>query len=74
MKAEKFRDNIVKDKKVIAVWSDITRTLYDPINAKKARFSAFYSMPEETQALYNLREEDGFCEPKDGTKKFKKGA
>lgn len=72
--AEKFRDNIVKEKKVIAVWSDITRTLYDPINAKKARFSAFYSMPEETQALYNLREEDGFCEPKDGTKKFKKGA
>lgn len=72
--AEKFRDNIVKDKKVIAVWSDITRTLYDPINAKKARFSAFYSMSEETQALYNLREEDGFCEPKEGTKKFKKGA
>ena len=72
--AKKFRDNIVKDKKIIAVWSDITKTLYDPINAKKARISAFYSMPKETQALYNLREEDGFCEPKDGTKKFKKGA
>ena len=72
--AEKFRDNIVKDKKVIAVWSDITRTIYDPINAKKARLSAFYSMPEETQALYNLREEDGFCELKDGAKRFKKGA
>ena len=72
--AKKFRDNIVKDKKIIAVWSDITKTLYDPINAKKARISAFYSMPKETQALYNLREEDGFCEPKESTKKFKKGA
>jgi hypothetical protein len=72
--AKKFRDNIVKDKKIIAVWSDITRTIYNPINAKKARLSAFYSMPEETQALYNLREEDGFCELKDGAKKFKKGA
>ena len=70
----KTRDNIVKDKKIIDVWSDITKTLYNPINAKKARISAFYSMPKETQALYNLREEDGFCEPKDGTKKFNKGA
>ena len=72
--AKKFRDNIVKDKKIIAVWSDITRTIYNPINAKKARISAFYSMPKETQALYNLREEDGFCELKDGAKRFKKGA
>ena len=55
------------------MWSDIIRTIYDPINVKKARFSAFYSMPKETQALYNLREEDGFCEPKESTKKFKKG-
>ena len=73
MKAKKFRDNIVKDKTIIAVWSDIIRTIYDPINVKKARLSAFYSMPKETQALYNLREKDGFCEPKESTKKFKKG-
>lgn len=52
--AEKFRDNIVND--------------------KKARFSAFYSMSKETQALYNLREEDGFCELKEDAKRFKKGA
>ena len=71
--AKKFRDNIVKDKTIIAVWSDIIRTIYDPINVKKARLSAFYSMPKETQALYNLREKDGFCEPKESTKKFKKG-
>ena len=71
--AEKFRDNIVTDKKVIAIWADISRTLYNPTNAKKARLSAYYNMPEEVQALYNLREEDGFCELKEGVKRFKKG-
>ena len=72
--SEKFTDNIVKNKKVLEIWSDITKTLYDPHNTKKARFAAFYNMPEEQQALYNLREEDGFCELKDEKKRWKKGA
>lgn len=72
--SEKFTDNIVKNKKVLEIWSDITKTLYDPHNTKKARFAVFYNMPKEQQALYNLREEDGFCELKDETKRWKKGA
>lgn len=71
--AEKFRDNIITNKEILAIWSDISRTLYNPTNAKKARLSAYYNMPKETQALYNLREEDGFCELKEGVKRFKKG-
>ena len=72
--SEKFTDNIVKNKKIIEIWSDITKTLYNPHNARKARMAAFYNMPDEQQALYNLREEDGFCELKEGVEKWKKGA
>ena len=72
---EKFANNIVKNKDIIEVWAQITKTLYDPNNAKKARMAAFYNMPKEQQALYNLREKDGYCELKEGVeKKWKKGA
>lgn len=71
--AEKFKVNIVQNKDIIKMWGDIIQTLYDQNNAKKARLAAFYDMPEEKRALYNLRE-DGFCELKKGVPKWKKGA
>lgn len=71
--AKILKNNIVQNKDIIALWSNITQTIYDLRNVRKARLAAFYNMPEEEQALYNLRE-DGFCEPKEGATKWKKGA
>lgn len=71
--ADKFTDNIVNNKKILALWSEVTKRLYNPKNLKEARLSAFYSMPKEYQSLYTLNE-DGTCEPKDGVSKWKKGA
>ena len=71
--ADKFTDNIVNNKKILALWSEVTKRLYNPKNLKEARLSAFYSMPKEYQSLYTLNE-DGTCEPKEGVSKWKKGA
>lgn len=69
--AEKFKVNIVENKKIKDIWSEIIQTLYNEKNAKKARLAAFYEMPPEKQALYTLHE-NGFCEPKEGVKIMKK--
>lgn len=69
--AEKFKNNIVNNKQITAVWTDIIQTLYNQNNAKKARLAAFYDMPPEKQALYDLRE-DGFCQLKEGVRKIRK--
>ena len=69
--AKKFKVNIIENKKIKDIWCDIIQTLYNQNNAKKARLAAFYDMPPEKQALYDLRE-DGFCQLKEGVRKIKK--
>ena len=68
--ADKFTDNIVNNKKILALWSEVTKRLYNPKNLKEARLSAFYNMPKEYQSLYTLNE-DGTCELKEGVSKWK---
>ena len=58
-----FSDSITKNKDIIKLWQEATKVIYDPMCTRDARIGAFNEMPEETKALYNLRE-DGFCELK----------
>lgn len=62
--ADKFANNIVKNKDVIAIWSKISMQLYDMKNVTDARFEAYYAMPEEQQQKYELHADDGYCELK----------
>ena len=62
--ADKFTDNIVNNKEIIAIWSEIMKRLYDMKNVTDARIEAYHNLPEEDKARYNFHEKNGYCEPK----------
>ena len=62
--ADKFTDNIVNNKEIIAIWSEIMKRLYDMKNVTDARIEAYHNLPKEDKARYNFHEEDGYCEAK----------
>lgn len=66
--ADKFTDNIVNNKDIIATWSEIMKQLYDMKNVVNARVEAFRALTDEEKARYIFHEEDGYCEPKQGNK------
>lgn len=70
---DKFDKNIVKNKHIIALWSEITKRIYDQKNQIEARKAAYYNMPKEQQDLYIMKD-DGFLELKEGVKVYRKEA
>lgn len=60
--ADKFTDNIVNNKDIVAIWSEIMKRLYDMKNVVNARTEAFHALPEEEQSRYIFHNKDGFCE------------
>ena len=70
---ETFCNNIVNNKHIVALWSEITKRIYDQKNQIEARKAAYYNMPKEQQDLYILKE-DGFLELKEGVKMYRKEA
>lgn len=70
---DKFNKNIVNNKHIVALWSEITKRIYDQKNQIEARKEAYYNMPKEQQDLY-IMNKDGFLELKEGVKVYRKEA
>lgn len=70
---ETFCNNIVNNKQIVALWSEITKRIYDQKNQIEARKEAYYNMPKEQQDLY-IMNGNGFLELKEGVKIYRKEA